>query len=334
MSSLVTGANGFLGSAVAHRLVVGGERDLRCLVRPGSDTTRLSGLGVEVVRGNLVRADDCARAIGGVDTVYHLAAATSGPAADQVLNSAVATRNLLAAIVEAARGIKLVHCSSFGVYGVAGVGPGGVVDESTTLEPHPERRDVYSYAKLRQEQLVWQYHRECGVPVVVLRPGVVYGPGGGAAMSNRVGLRVFGVLLHLGRRNPIPITFVDNCAEAFVVAGRHPAAVGESYSVVDDDLVTAHEFLRRYRREVERVATISLPWFATRLMTSALEWYVNRSKGQLPDIFTQYKVASSWQRHRFDNSKLKKLGWKPIVTTEAGLRRHFEYLASHRLTGA
>jgi nucleoside-diphosphate-sugar epimerase len=281
----------------------------------------------------LTREEDCARAIEGADIVYHLAAATSGGPADQILNSAVATRNLLNAIAASGREIRVIHCSSFGVYGVADLPQGSVVDESVPLEPRPELRDPYSHAKLRQEQIVWQLSRERGIPVAVLRPGVLYGPGGGAAISNRVGLRVFGVFLHLGRHNLLPLTFVDNCAAAFAVAGRQREALGEAFNVVDDDLITASEFLLRYRTEVERIPKVSLPWFATRGLTVALERYVEWSKGQLPPILTRYKANNAWRSHRFDNGKLKKLGWRPPVTTAEGLRLHFEYWATRQRGG-
>jgi nucleoside-diphosphate-sugar epimerase len=320
---LVTGANGFVGSAVVKRLLARGEQGVRCLVRPGSDPSRLEGLDVEVMRGTLSRREDCVRAVEEAAIVFHLAAGTSGAAADQMLNSVVATRNLLDAMVAAPQSPKLVHCSSFGVYGVADLPRGALVDETTPLEPHPELRDVYSHAKLQQERVVWQYQRERGLSVVVLRPGVIYGPGG-AAMSNRVGLRIFGVFLHLGRQNVLPLTYVDNCAEAFVVAGRHEGAVGNAYNVVDDDLITASEFLRRYRDQVDRVPKITLPWFATRVMTALLERYVDWSKGQIPPVFTRYKVDSAWKGNRFSNDRLKALGWHPLVTTEDGLRRHFD----------
>ena len=331
MTTLITGSNGFLGSALVRRLLERGERDLRCLVRAGSDRSRLEALrpahgdAFAIASGTLTRRDDCDAALDGVDRVYHLAAAAGGAPADMFFNTVVGTRNLLDALVATGRRVVLIHCSSFGVYGVAALPAGAVVDEQTPLEPHPERRDVYSHTKLRQEQLCFEYQREHGFPMVVLRPGVIYGPGGGA-ISARVGLRLFGVFLHLGRRTLLPLTYVDNCAEAFAVAGSSERAVGEVYNVVDDDLITARAFLRRYRAEVGKMPVVSLPYVATRLMSRAVETYADRSGGQLPAIFTPYKAASMWKGNRFDNSKLVALGWRPLVSTEEGLARHFAAL--------
>lgn len=335
MKILVTGANGFLGSALVERLLVRGHRGIRLLVRPGSDQGRLTRLertypgGIELSIGTLNIPADCARAVQGVDIVYHLAAATGGAAADMFQNSVVATKNLLEAVLAemkaTGRTIRHVFCSSFAVYGVAGLPRGAVVDENTPIEPHPENRDVYSHTKLRQEQLVWEYHREQGIPTAFVRPGVIYGPGGGSAISTRVGLNLFGLFLHLGRKNILPLTYVENCAEAIAVIGEREDTSGQVYNVVDDDLLDAREYLARYRKNVQKLRYVTVPYPITWLMSYAVEKYHDHSKGQLPAVFTRYKTSSSWKGNRFDNSKLKALGWKPLVTTEEGLTRHFEY---------
>lgn len=331
MKALVTGSNGFLGSALVRRLLEHGERGVRCLVRPGSDRSRLDDLaarfpdGVEVFEGALDRLEDCACMLDSVECVFHLAAAKGGAPADMFRDSVVATRNLLEALAGRDGRIRLVHCSSFGVYGVAELPRGAVVDEETPLEPRPERRDVYSHTKHRQEALVRTYHRERGVPTVILRPGVIYGPGGGA-LSSRIGLELFGLFLHLGRKNLLPLTYVDNCAEALVCAAHHGRFEGEVYNVVDDDTVDARAFLRRYRREVRKLRVVHLPGPAPRLLSAAVEGYSAYSRGQLPAVLTRYKHDNLWKPQRFDNRKLRSLGWEPVVSTREGLDRHFAHL--------
>ncbi|MCG8423262.1 MAG: NAD(P)-dependent oxidoreductase [Proteobacteria bacterium] len=333
MKILVTGSNGFLGSAVVKRLLEGGERGIRCLVRPGSNRRKLDVLdaeypgGIEFLTGTLNKPADCEGAIDGVDLVYHLAAAMGGAPAEMFAGTAVATKNLLEAMAASDRTIKLVHCSSFAVYGVAQLGRRGMVDENTPIEPRPDKRDLYSHTKYVQEDLVWQYHRKSGIPMVILRPGVIYGPGG-PPMSARVGLNLFGIFLHLGRKNALPLTYVDNCADALVCAAENCRFEGEVYNVVDDDLIGARAFLDRYRKSVKKIPYVSVPYLATHLMSLAVEKYHTYSNGQLPAIFTRYKSASIWKGNRFDNSRLKSIGWRPRVSTEEGLRRHFEHLKS------
>jgi nucleoside-diphosphate-sugar epimerase len=156
----------------------------------------------------------------------------------------------------------------------------------------------------------------------VLRPGVIYGPGGGQ-FSNRVGLSMFGTFLHLGGSNLLPLTYVDNCAEAIVVAALTPGAAGEIYNVVDDDLVTSRQYLSLYKKEVKPMRSVPVPYFALMWGSRLVEGYSKRSKGQLPAIFTPYKTRAMWGGNRFSNAKLKGIGWQPLISTREGLARAF-----------
>jgi nucleoside-diphosphate-sugar epimerase len=220
---------------------------------------------------------------------------------------------------------RVVLISSFGVYGVVPLGRGARVDEQTPLEQHPQLRDTYSHSKLRQEQLFWEYQREDGFELVVLRPGVIYGPGGGA-FSNRVGLQVGPLFFHLGGNNLLPLSYVVNCAEAIVIAGTHSDSAGQAYNVHDDGLPTAAQYLRAYKRNVKRIRSIRLPYFATRLLARMLENYHRRSLGQLPAIITRYKAAAAWGGNTFSNAKLRALGWQQLVPTPEAMAITFQFL--------
>ena len=328
MKILVTGAAGFLGKALIERLLAHGYSDIRCNVRRRADISNLNMLAeqrphirLDYFVGDLRYREDAAQAVDGVQLIFHLAAGKKGTAADLFLNSVVASRNLLDTVANR-KPMRIVLVSSFGVYGVAGLGRGAWVNERTVLEPHPEWRDHYSYSKLRQEQLFWEYQQRNGFELVVLRPGVIYGPDG-AHFSNRVGLTIDECQLHFGGRNLLPLSYVDNCAEAVVVAGTHPRAAGQVYNVHDDDLPTCRQYLRAYKKNVSNIRSIFIPYFGVQLLSFLIAKYNRYSKGQLPAILTPYKAASQWGRNRFDNSKLRSIGWKQLVPTSEGLQRSF-----------
>jgi nucleoside-diphosphate-sugar epimerase len=335
MKILVTGASGFLGSALVERLLVHGEREIRCLVRDGTSGPKLSDLAgrfrdasLEIIRGDLSSKDDVETALEDVACVYHLAAAMKGSAADIFLNTVVASKNLLDALGPVGR-IRVILTSSFGVYGTAALAHGAVLNENTALEREPARRDLYSHAKLRQELLFREYQERYGFPLVVVRPGVIYGRGS-TGMSNRVGISVFGWFLHMGRDNVLPLTHVVNCAEALVVAARNGESNGDAYNVVDDDVPTAREFLRLYRQRVERIRYVSLPYPMTRALSTLVERYSRQSRGQLPAVLTPYKSACLWGGTLFDNGKLKAIGWKQVIATTEGLEAFFLWLQKNR----
>jgi nucleoside-diphosphate-sugar epimerase len=337
MKVLLTGAGGFLGRSTASRLVKAPGVDLRCQVRQAKSGDLLrgtvSGSGApEIVGANLLSREDAARIVAGVDVIVHAAAGMRGAPADMYLNTVVATRNLLEA-AEAAGVRRIVLISTFAVYRTHDLKSGAVIDERTALEEHPERRDGYAVAKLHQEELAREWAKRTGRELVVLRPGVVYGPGGGG-MSNRVGINAFGWFLTLGGSNVLPLSFVDNCADAVVLATVSPEAAGNTYNVHDDDLPSCRQYLGRYKREVGGVRSVWVPYWALMLVSHAVERYHHWSKGQLPAAFTPYVTRTLYKGRRYSNSQLKSLGWKPAVSTADGMGRAFEYLRAERLKAA
>jgi len=325
---LVTGGTGFLGQRVVRRLVETG-RPVRALVRPGTnpgafDSIRadVPGSRIELVAAGLGDPAGLAAAVRGVVSVLHLAAAKLGSTAAQVASTVVGSDNLFQASLEA-KLPRIVTVSSLGIVGAAGVPRGALIDEDTPLEPHPERRDPYTFAKLRQEQLAWRYHRDSGLPLVVLRPGVIFGPGQNL-LSARVGLNLFGVFLHLGGGMTVPLTYVDNCADAIVKASVAPGIEGCVYCVVDDDLPTSRMLLRLYRRKVQAIPFVPVPFALLQLLARLNLWYSERTQGHLPAVFTPYKVDSMWKGHRFSNARLKRdIAWEPRYPMAEALERSF-----------
>jgi nucleoside-diphosphate-sugar epimerase len=331
---LITGAAGFIGSRVVEGLLERGFRDLVCFARPSSDLTRLEalierpppGTQIRVVRGNLLSRQDCETAAKDVALILHLAAGTGEKSfPDSFMSSVVTTRNLLDASRQFARLKRVVLVSSFTVYSNRQKPHGRLLDESCPIEAHPElREEAYCFAKVKQEQLVTEYGKNFGIPYVVVRPGNVYGAGKGGIIG-RVGIGTFGVFLHLGGSNPMPFTYVDNCAEAIILAGLVKGVDGEIFNIVDDDLPSSRQFLRQYKKNVRRFKSVYVPHVASHALCYLWEKYSQWSKGQLPPVFNRSRWHAYWKKTRYSNQKLKtRLGWMPKVSTAEGMRRYFQ----------
>jgi nucleoside-diphosphate-sugar epimerase len=133
------------------------------------------------------------------------------------------------------------------------------------------------------------------------------------------------VFLHLGGGNTMPLTYVDNCADAVALAGLKKNVDGEVFNVVDDDLPSSRKFLRLYKRNVKRFRSFYVPHAVTYYLCSMWEKYSKWSQGQLPPAYNVRFWHANWKRTRYSNAKLKaKVGWRPSVPTSEGLRRHFE----------
>jgi len=325
---LVTGSNGFIGSRVVEVLLKLGVTNIQCFVRPSSRLGRLNEVlahaahekqQIEVIAGDLLSRADCAKAADGISLIYHLAAGMDKSFAGAFMNSVLTTRNLLDAFLKYGQPKRFVNVSSFAVYSNLKLERGALLDETCPLEDAPQERfDAYGYGKLKQDQLVMEYGKEHNLPYVIVRPGAVFGPGK-RELSGRLGVDTFGFLVHLGGSNPLPLTYVDNCAEAIVLAGLKPGIEGEIFNVVDDDALTSREFLREYKKHTGAFS-LSIPYGLTKLLCTCWERYSKATSNQLPPAFNQRRCAAEWKGNRYSNQKLKeRLGWQPRVSMDKGM---------------
>jgi len=318
---LVTGSNGFIGTKVIEILLEYGFSNIRCLVRSSSRLGRLeqalssfdAGRNVEIVTGDLLSREDCEKAAENVSIIYHLAAGMEKSFAGAFMNSALATRNLLDAFLEVGKPKRFVNVSSFAVYSNLSLKHNSLLDETCPLETaSQERFDAYGFGKLKQEEIIREYAKHYRLPCVTLRPGYVFGAGK-QELNGRVGIKIFGPFIQVNGSNLLPLTYVDNCAEAIVLAGLTPGIDGEVFNIVDDDLLTARQFLKTYK-VARRFRSVSVPYWVAYSACYAWEKYSKWSRGQLPPAFNRRRCVANWKNQRYSNEKLKtRLGWKPRV---------------------
>jgi nucleoside-diphosphate-sugar epimerase len=319
MRVLVTGAGGFLGRHVVAAANQAGH-EVVAMVRPRSTEAPAATASI---RGDLRQPGRWTEGLDDIDGVIHLAAATSGDLSEQFAGTVVATENLLAAL-DLTTLRRFVHVSSIAVYDFDGLRRGGELDETCPLESDPERRDPYTITKLLQEDLVRQACRTASTPLVVLRPGAVYGPGKdwGYGVAMRLG-RVE-VLFSPGAK--VPLTYVTNCADALVAALTAPDAPGKALNIVDDDLPTYREFAQLGRRAgADLGPTIGAPWSVVGSVGWALELADRRLAGsrmKLPEVLAARRQRARWLPLQYSNSLARTtLDWRPQVPIRDGVRQ-------------
>lgn len=331
---LVTGAGGFIGPRLVEYLLELGFRNVLCLVRASSRTDKLDAIAerwrerarVGVVRGNLLSREDCERVTAGVSLVYHLAAGRGEKFyPDAYLNSVVTTRNLVEATAQSSKLKRFVSVSSFSVYSNTEKPDGRLLDERCPEEKHSsERGEAYCFAKVKQDEIVRECCERLGVPYAIVRPGYVYGPGN-PPIPGRVGIGTFGIFLHLGGSNTLPLTYVDNCAQAIALVGLRSGIAADVFNVVDDELPSSRKFLRLYKKNVRKFRSLYVPHVLSFLLCYVWEKYSAWSQGQLLPAFNRRRWHAYWKKTRYTNAKLKaSTGWTPRVTTKEGLTRYFE----------
>ena len=318
---LVTGSSGFIGAKVVEILLEYGFRNLRCFVRPSSQLDRLektiaqfnASTDVQLIAGDLLSHEDCAKAVKDVSIIYHLAAGFDKSFAGAFMASALGTRNLLDAFLKLGKPGRFVNVSSFAVYSNLGLKRDGILDETCPLEDAPQERfDAYGYGKLKQEEVVREYGREHKLPYVILRPGYVFGPGK-RELSGRVGMNTFGLFIQVNGSNLLPLSFVDNCAEAIALAGLKPGVDGQVFNVVDDELISGRQFLKAYNKKING-SSVRIPYAIAYLLCLLWENYSKWSKNQLPPVFNRRRCSAEWKGNCYSNRKLReKLNWSPRV---------------------
>ena len=317
---LITGANGFIASHLAERLLREGW-SVRGLARRPESAAWLVAQGVEVSSGDLLDPDALKRAMAGCAAIVHAAAWTGGPE----LTPEQAWRTNVAGtfgVIEAARDAeveRLIYISSVAVYGVNGA---PLIDESM---PTPPVGQLYPDSKIAAESAV----RASGLPYVIVRPASTYGPRGGAWTIDPVERIKRGQLILAGADTGLVTPgYIDNVVDGLLLALTHPAALGEAFNICDDRAVTYREFYMAYARMLGQDSLPALPgWFYKAARNPAANW-ARRLVGKRP--------AGPWSWHfRFNPSQFsvtkahRLLGYCPAVDFEEGMRRTEAWLRAN-----
>ena len=310
---LVTGATGLLGSHLAERLRRHGFA-VRALVRPSSRTEFLDSLGVEKVHGDLTDREACARAVDGVDLVFHSAAKVGdwGKWDEFQVGCIDATRTLATAAARAGVS-RFVQISSTSAYGHPR-DQEQPIDESAPLGQNVWYWDPYTWSKVECEKLLWDLAETEGLSLTVIRPSWLFGERDRTTIPRL--LREFraGRVLIVGPGdNPLSAVYAGTVADAAIMAAQHPDSRGEAYNITSHGPITQREFL-------DLVADAIGTPRATRHVPYKLAYFGGmlyelggRLRGKkIPPRVTRYGAWLLGRRLSYSTSKARtKLGWSP-----------------------
>ena len=315
---LVTGATGFIGSHLAERLVRDGRR-VRVLCRPGSETKLTPALarGVEIAHGDLRDAPSLVRACRGAARVFHAAGNVLdwGALAEFAAINVEGTRLLLEAAREAGVG-RVVHFSSFVVFGTPS--PPSFDDDS----PYGEGADPYTRTKIEGEKVALDFAAH-GLPVVVLRPPVVYGPRGTWLEEPLAMARQNKLFLVGGGRGTCHPCYVENLVDAALLTAEHPRAIGRAYMMGDGCAITFREYFDAIAALAGRgPLRRSIPLFVARATATAAEAAARVTRSATRPLLTHAAIDLITTTSRMSTARIEnELGFRPRRTFVEAMAR-------------
>lgn len=313
------GGGGLIGRQVLRRLVSRGAT-VRVLAR---NTQGLPDLfrepGVQVVQGDAEREEDVERVVRGARAVVDLVYPKEGEEIDRRMTEGArrVAESCLRHGVE-----RLVYVSSTSAL-FAGR-PGEVITGETGCDPRPSQRSEYSRGKAASERLLLGLHREFGLPVSILRPGIVVG-GGAPPFHGAVGQFVNEqhCLGWSPGTTPLPFVLAEDVAEAVCLALRSEGVPGRTWNLVGDVRPTAREYVEELGRALGRPLRFH-PRRALRIQAVEIgKWLIKRLAGRRDVRLPSYRnLRSLGMQARFDCADVQRdLGWKPVAGREEFLRR-------------
>lgn len=298
---LVTGATGFTGSLLVRKLIKRGAI-VRAVARPTSNLETLKDLSIEWVRGDIFDAEIIDEAIEGIEYVFHLAAAFR----EEILNESlyrlvhVESTKLLASAALRQKGFnRFVHVSTIGVHGHIENPP---ADEDYSFNPE----DHYQKTKAEAELWIKGYAEKTKLPITIIRPCAIYGPGDKRLLK----------LFKLARMPIVPIIgngeiffhliHVEDLTDFIIFSAIHPGALGEIFICGNEEALTLKEIISiisNYFGKVPRYIHLpAVPFFYIAAFCEKTFPLFNCQ----PPIYKR-RVAFFTKSRSFDTGKMRKL---------------------------
>lgn len=307
------GGTGFIGSHLLRRCLADNRRvtvmarSVRGLPADYGDDR------VQVLRGDIRDPDAVARAVAGAKVVVNLAHGGGGGSYADIHAAMVGGAEIVARAALAAGAARLVHVGSIAALYL---GPQAApVTGATPPDPQAARRADYARAKAECDRMLQTLQREAGLPLVILRPGVVVGAGSSPFHS---GLGLFNNAQHCigwnDGRNPLPFVLVEDVADAILRACDADGIVGRGYNLVGDVRWTARAYIAALAAALERPLRFH-PQSPTRLwLVECGKYLIKRATGRAAAVPSRRDFLSRGMRARFDCADAQRdLGWRPVA---------------------
>jgi nucleoside-diphosphate-sugar epimerase len=324
----VFGGTGFVGGHLVKRLIREGRRIGVIARNTGNLAAPFYDEKVSLVQADVTSADDVRRAIGSAKIVVNLAHGGGGSNWTEIERAMVGSAR---AVAEACRekGVeRLIHVGSIASLFLGD--PQAVITDAAPPDAKDGLRGDYARAKAAVDRLLLEMHRDRGLPVCILRPGIVLGKGGTPFHS---GFGFYNNDQHcLGwnaGRNPLPLVLVEDVAEAIHKAIEAPSLEGQCFNLVGDVRLTAREYVAELAKATGRPLQFHGQWTTKLYLIELMKWVIKQAAGKRGPRTTLYDLRSRGMSSAFDcSASQEKLRWRPQQDRSEFVKRAIEVYAA------
>jgi nucleoside-diphosphate-sugar epimerase/predicted dehydrogenase len=321
---LVIGGTGFIGRRLVRMLVERGH-GVRVMTRNlRAAAIELGGLPVELFSGSHGDRESATRALNGIEVVYHLAKCDGKRWQDYVEGDIEPTR-ILGEAALAARVKRFIYTGTIASY--ASANPRAVIDNNTPIDPAIKQRNHYGRSKGECEALLQSMQRDRGLPLVILRPAIVIGPGtppshpGVCRFESEIKVDFWG-----DGTTPLPLVLVDDVADALVRALDTPGIEGQTLLLTSPPLLTAREYVdavaAHMGTKIDARPRSAWRYWADDMVKELAKNIVRHPNRRWPTLHDSKCQA---HRARYDARMTEQaLGWQPVADRTTMIERGIE----------
>lgn len=320
---LITGSTGFIGSHLADACLKKKYRVRALVMRGDPGEVGLKKQRVEIVYGDLRDGPSLEAACKGVDIVFHCAAVVTDWAPRSLFQAVnIDGMEKLCRAALNARVQRFVELSTNDVFGL---------DESRVItEEAPLKKwgEPYADTKIAAEEIAWRYYQAHGLPVTMVYPCWVYGPGDKTFVPLTADAILKKEMVFWRKDVHVWPTYVDNLVDLLMTISMHKNAVGKGFLVHDGEMTTFQQFCGAIAAALgAKAPRLHLPYFVAYGAALLMEftWRILRLRSR--PLLTTYTVKNLGSRLRFSIERAEReLGWTPKISYRESLARTLEWL--------
>ena len=320
----ITGATGFVGTHLVNANLSKGNSVIAFVLPEDPELINLQDKNVEIIYGDIRNYEDIKKGLNdSIDIVFHCAAFVSDWGKREIFEQVMinGTENVCQTASEA----KVKRFVKISTNDVFGLDESKVMDETFPLitwnEPYPD-------TKIIAEEIAWKYYKEKNLPVTMVYPCWIFGPGDKTFVPHLADAVLKKEMIFMRRNAIVWPTYIENLIDLLMLISEDNRAVGNGYLVHDGESTTLEEFTNSLAKSINaKEITLHISYWLAYVVAVVMEFFGKIFNQKERPLLTTYTVKNLGSRLRFSIDKAKReLNWTPKIKYKTGFAITMEWL--------